>query len=107
MKRASCILRDLTATLGPILDELMASDLERHLFVIVEDTVTKRFVQFARRYKPKTGELLFDVPALNVVLEPCPDTKTGAEWAANTLTLMFELPVSAPLIITCDGDPAN
>lgn len=99
-------LRDLRATLVPVLDELVASDLERRPFVVVEDAVTKRFVQFARRYRPRTGELLFDVPALGVRLRPCPDTRTGAMWATAAL-IDQGLPDSAELVVRIDGDEVN
>jgi hypothetical protein len=84
----------------------MASDLERRPFVIVRDNVTNRFVQFARRYKPKTGELLFDVPALGVILQPCPDIETAATWAVVAL-IEQRLPDDAELTLWIDGDKAN
>ena len=95
--------RDLEA----MLLELMASDLERRPFVIVEDVVTKKFVQFIRRYKPKTGELLFDVPALSVVLNPCPSAKVGAMWATSTFTGAFSLPSWAEIQFWLTGEPAS
>lgn len=107
MSRRSVLLRELVPTLRAALDELMASDLERRPFVIVEDVVTRRFVQFARLFAPKTGALLFDVPSLGVVLLPCPDTKTGAEWAARVLAYSFGLPDIAELVVINDGDAAN
>jgi len=107
VKKISVLLRDLRGPLVLALEELLASDLERRPFVIVEDTVTKKFVQFARRYKPKTGELLFDVPALGVVLEPCPNPAKGSQWAAGVFLGDFALPPEAGLVITVDGDPAN
>ena len=105
--RTPVVLRDLVPALTLALDELMSSDLERRPFVIVEDTVTRRFVQFARRYRPKTGELLFDAPMLNVILLPCPDAQTGAKWARQVLTGPLGLPVEAALVIRSDGDETN
>lgn len=106
-KKISVALRDIEPVLMRVLEELMASDLERRPFVIVEDTVTERFVQFIRCFKPKTGELLFDVPALGVVLHPCPDPGTGAIWARATLAGNFGLPDGAALVIRIDGDLMN
>lgn len=103
----SVLLGDLPKVLVGILNDLMASDLERRPFVIVEDTVTGRFAQFIRRYKPKTGELLFDVPALGLILLPCPNPTTGAKWAVDALSLRFGLPDDAMLVIQIDGDPSN
>jgi len=107
MRRITTPLRDLSAPLERALEELMNSDLERRPFVLVEDTVTKKFVQFARRYKPKTGELLFDVPKLGIDLEPCSCPAHGARWAVSTLSGPLNLPPSAELVIVIDGDPEN
>lgn len=107
MTSRTVLLRDLVPELTVVLEELMASDLERRPFVIIQDTVTKKFVQFIRRYKPKTGELLFDVPLMGVVLKPCPGPAYGAELAADVMTLHFKLPDSAELVIRVDGDEAN
>jgi hypothetical protein len=106
-KKTRCTLRELKPPLTAMLTELMASDLERRPFVIVEDEVTKRFVQFIRRYKPKTGELLFDVPKLNIVLESCPDPEAGANWAVTTLAAGFGLPGEAKMALWLDGDPSS
>jgi len=103
----NCPLSDLGERLRPLLEELMASDLERRPFVIVEDTLTRRFVQYARRYKPKTGELLFDVPLLGIVLQACPDMPTAIDWAAKAFRNGFGLPWSAELKLTIDGDPPS
>jgi hypothetical protein len=100
-------LRGLGSILTEVLDELVASDIERRPFVVAQDTVTGKFVQFARRYRPKTGELLFDVPALGVVLVPCPDAQTGARWARCALGQHFELPDDATIVVRMDGDPRN
>ncbi len=99
-------LLKLRAVLVPALDEMMASDLERRPYIIVRDVVTKRYVQFARRYKPKTGELLFDVPALHIVLRSCPDTNTAATWAIAAL-MEQGLPDDAELVLKIDGEEAN
>lgn len=106
-RRRRVLLRNLRPVLIAALDEIMASDLERRPFVIVEDTITKRFVQFARLYKPKTGELCFDVPKLGINMKPCPDPKTGADWAAETLAENLDLPASAELVVKIDGDETN
>jgi hypothetical protein len=105
--KQKCILRELEPKLTELLIELMASDLERRPFVIAEDVITKRFVQFCRRYKPKTGELLFDVPKLNVILKPCPNAATGAMWAAAAFSGAYELPDSAEIAMWIDGDPIS
>lgn len=107
MKRVVTTLRELAAPLERALEELVSSDLERRPFVIVEDVVTKRFVQFARLYKPKTGELLFDVPMLQIDLEPCSGPAHGVRWAISTLEGPLNLPSSAELAIVMDGDPEN
>jgi hypothetical protein len=102
-----CTLADLEKRLVPILEELMTSDLERRPFVVVEEPLTKRFVQYIRRYKPKTGELLFDVPALGIVLQPCTSPVDGAQLAFATMRGRFELPYDAEFTIQVDGDPTN
>lgn len=107
MPKQKCALRELVPPLTAMLAELMALDLERRPWVTVEDEITKRFVQFIRRYKPKTGELLFDVPALNIYLEPCPDPDAGAHWAMTTLAGGFGLPGWAEVILWLDGDPSS
>lgn len=73
----------------------------------MEDTVTGRFVQFARQLRPTPGGLLFDVPTLNVVLVPCPDPATGAVWAAAVLAHDLRLPPDAALRLVPGGDAAN
>lgn len=103
----NCPLSDLNAHLRPLLEELMASDLERRPFVIVEDTLTRRFVQYARRYKPKTGALLFDAPLLGIELRACPDMPTACDWAVKAFRNDFALPWSAELRLTIDGEPAS
>lgn len=111
-------LGQLRSTLASVLAELAASDVERRPFVLVEDARTRQFCQFARRccaecfpflrrYWPKTGELLFDVPALGVVLVPCPDPQTGADWAVCAMSHQFGLPVDATIGVRLDGDPRN
>lgn len=108
MTRHVCELRNLVTKLEHVLEEMMASDLERRPFVIVEDTVgASLFVQFARSYKPKTGALLFDVPRLGITLKPCPDVQTGAIWAQSMMLEQFGVPLDAVVSITLDGDPAN
>ena len=102
--KQKCTLRELEPKLTDLLLELLASDLERRPFVIAEDVVTKKFVQFARRYKPKTGELLFDVPKLGVYLEPCPTAATGAWWAIGAFAGAFGLPEEAEIVMWIDGD---
>ena len=107
-----CTLAELERRLLPLLEDLCASDLERRPYIIVEEPLTKRFVQFARWYKPGVpgrtrGELCFDVPAFGVVLEKCHSPSAGALAAVATLRQRFELPPEAELTIRVDGDPAN
>lgn len=104
MTKQKCTLRELEPKLMELLLELLASDLERRPFVIAEDVVTKKFVQLARRYKPKTGELLFDVPKLGVHLQPCPTAAMGAQWAVTTFSGGFSLPAEAEIALWIDGD---
>ena len=99
-----CLLRDLESKLVPLLEDMLESDLERRPYVIVDEPLTKRFVQFARLYRPKTGELCFDVPKLNIWMQPCPNPHIGAAWAIATLTDAFGLPADAELSLTIGGD---
>jgi hypothetical protein len=106
-RRTHVRLSNLEPALTLALEELLASDLARRPFIIVDDPVTKKFIQFARRFRPRTGELLFDVPALGIELRPCPEPSIGARWARFAFTDQFELPLSAEIVITEDGDPEN
>ena len=98
--------------LGIVLDELRASDLSRRPFVIVECLVTKKFVQFARIVDNSrlpgriVGEMVFDVPALGIVLESFDNNPTeGARRAVDVLEQW--LPKEAMLRVVIDGDPEN
>jgi hypothetical protein len=109
-------LADLEAVLPGVLEELRAIDSARRPFVVVDDVVTKRFVQFARIVKSHSGDaergiaplgaMAFDVPALGVHLQGFGnDPLEGARRAASTLRQW--LPDDAELRVTLDGDPLD
>ena len=91
-------------------------ELRRRPFVVVDEPLTKRFVQFGRivvahpddaekRIAP-VGEMAFDVPALGIHLEGFGnDPAEGAGRAAEVLRRW--LPEEAELVITLDGDPLD
>jgi hypothetical protein len=109
-------LAELPAVLPAVLEELRAMDAGRRPFVIVDDPVTRRFVQFARivRSQPgdaekgiaPLGEMAFDVPALAIHLRGFGnDPAEGARLATETLRTW--LPDDAQLVVTLDGDPLD
>lgn len=66
-------LRDLPDVLPAVLRELRVMDVRRRPFVIVDEPLSKHFVQFGRIVDPRPppgiapfGEMAFDVPALGI-----------------------------------------
>jgi hypothetical protein len=110
-------LARLETDLPPVLEELRAMDLRRRRpFVIVDEPLTKRFVQFGRIVEAHpgdvekgiapAGEMAFDVPALNIYLEGFGnDPAEGARRAADILRQW--LPDEAELVVTLDGEPLD
>jgi hypothetical protein len=91
-------------------------ELRRRPFVIVDEPLSKRFVQFGRivRSYPEDvargvaplGEMGFDVPALSIYLEGFGnDPAEGARRAAEVLRQW--LPDEAELVVTLDGEPLD
>lgn len=109
-------LADLGTVLPGVLSELRTLDLGLRPFVVVDDTVTKRFVQFARvvQHHPgdaakgiaPPGEMAFDVPALDIYLRGFGNDPTeGTRLAVETLRKW--LPEEAALVVTLDADALN
>jgi hypothetical protein len=109
-------LADLVGVLPVVLESLRTMDIGSRPFVIVDDPVTGRFVQFARVVKrfpgddakgiAQLGEMGFDVPALGIVLQGFGnDPREGARCAVATLRKW--LPDQATLVVTLDADALN
>lgn len=109
-------LAELETVLPGVLAELRAMDLARRPFVVVDDAVTKRFVQFARIAKIHPGDaergiaplgaMAFDVPALGIYLQDFGDDPIeGARLAASALRQW--LPDDAGLTIRIDEMPLD
>ena len=109
-------LATLETDLPPVLDELRTMELRRRPFVIIDEPLSKRFVQFGRIVKAHPGdfekgiaplgEMGFDVPALSIYLEGFGnDPAEGARWAAEVLRQW--LPDEAELTITLGGEPLD
>jgi hypothetical protein len=107
----STTLAALADVLPGVLAELKALDLAKRPFVVVDDVVTKRFVQFGRVVQGRpdiapVGEMAFDVPALGIYLRGFGnDPAEGARLAVETLRQW--LPDEAALVITLDGEPLS
>ena len=106
----------LEPLLAGVLSDLRALDLRRRPFVIVDDPVSRKFVQFARiaveqpgdraRGIPPLGALAFDVPLLSIYLQGFGDDPAeGARLAVKTLRGW--LPDEAALVVTLDGEPLD
>lgn len=109
-------LGQLHDVLPAVLDELRTIDLRRRPFVIVDEPITRRFVQFGRSVKSHPGdaargiaphgEMAFDVPALGIHLEGFGnDPAEGARRAIDVLR--HWLPDEATLVVTLDGEPLD
>ena len=109
-------LAALETDLPAVLEELRTMELRRRPFVIVDDPLSKRFVQFGRIVKTHPGdaekgiaplgEMGFDVPVLKVYLQGFGnDPLVGARLAAEVLRRW--LPDEAELTITLDGEPLD
>ena len=104
-------LSELEEHLGPVLDNLAACPRQHRPFVILMDSVTGRFVQFATCRSCQ--EIIFDVPGKREF----PETKNPTEWSVtrhsmsraelvtwsrNTLTGPLRLPPEARLRVAFD-----
>ena len=106
----------LESVLPAVLDELRTMELRRRPFVVVDEPLSKRFVQFGRIVKlnpgdaekgiAPIGEMGFDVPSLDIYLQGFGNDPTeGARLAAEVLRRW--LPDEAELVITLDGEPLD
>lgn len=104
-------LAKLGEVLPGVLAELRDTDISGRPFVVVNDPVTEKFVQFARVVKrvpgddakgiAQLGEIAFDVPALDIYLQGIGnDPMYGTRFAMETLRRW--LPDEAKLIITLE-----
>ena len=109
-------LADLGDVLPAVLTELREMDIGLRPFVIVNDPVMEKFVQFARivhrdpgddaKGVAQLGEMGFDVPALDIYLIGFGnDPAEGSRLAATALRKW--LPDQAKLVITLDSDALN
>jgi hypothetical protein len=73
--RSIVLLENLERPLKLALDRMLVVPRDLRPFVIVEDTVTEKFVQFA--LMPKTGDLFIDLPGVNM--------NANARWYAGQL----------------------
>lgn len=109
-------LAQLEEVLPAVLVELRTMELRRRPYVIVDELLSKRFVQFGRIVKSYHGDVLngiapygemaFDVPALGIHLVGFGnDPAEGARRAAEVLCRW--LPEEAQLKITLGGEPLD
>jgi len=109
-------LAALETDLPAVLEELRTMELRRRPFVIVDEPLSKRFVQFGRIIKSHPGdaergvaplgEMGFDVPLANIYLQGFGnDPVEGARRAAEVLRRW--LPEEAELTITLDSEPLD
>ncbi len=93
---------------GPLirasLESMLATPESQRPFVVVQDTVTKHFVQFCGSLE---RGVMFDVPALGIVADPCRNVADGVERALDTLRGPLALPDEAKLIVLFDTQPRD
>lgn len=95
-------LREVEPLIRASLESMLATPESQRPFVVVQDIVTERFVQFCG--SPERG-VLFDVPALGIIAEPCRHVADGVERALATLRGPFALPEDAQLVVVFDTQP--
>ena len=109
-------LAALETDLPAVLWELRTMELRRRPFVIVDEPLSKRFVQFGRVVKAHPGdfekgiaplgEMGFDVPTLSIYLRGFGnDPAEGARRAVEVLRRW--LPDEAELVILLAGEPLD
>jgi hypothetical protein len=84
------------------LESMLATPESQRAFVLVEDIVTERFVQFCGSLE---RGVMFDVPALGIVAEPCRNVTDAVERALATLRGPLALPEQAALVVVFDTQP--
>jgi hypothetical protein len=73
--KQTVLVQDLPRVLTDALERLVAKGNETRPFVIVDYAPTARFLQYATM--PETGQLVFDVPQMNLYARPCVDVRAG------------------------------
>lgn len=94
-------LKDVELVLRSSLQSMLATPESQRPFVVVQDMVTERFVQFCGSLE---RGVMFDVPALGIVAEPC-TVSEGVQRALDTLRGPLALPDEAELVVVFDTQP--
>jgi len=97
-------LRDVAPLIQYALESMTATPEPLRPFVVVQDTVTRRFVQFCGSLE---RGVLFDVPVLGIVADPCPTVAEGVQRALDTLRGPLCLPEDAQLVVVFDTQPGS
>jgi hypothetical protein len=97
-------LRDVEPLIRAALESMISTPESQRPFVVVQDTVTERFVQFCGSLERGA---LFDVPALGIVADPCPTIADGVQRALDTLRGPLRLPEEAQLVVVFDTQPGS
>ena len=97
-------LSEVEPAIRSALESMIATPEALRPFVLVEDVVTERFVQF---YGSIERGIFLDVPALSPKGERCRDVADGAARAIATLRGPLGLPDNAQLIVLYDTQPTG
>lgn len=97
-------LGEVEPLLRAALESMLATPESQHPFVLVEDVVTERFVQFCGSLE---RGILLDVPALGIVADPCRHVAEGVQRALYALRGPLALPDEAKLVVVFDTQPRD